>query len=152
MRCIEEDFRGLDKDYNKSETDTHYKEPQFFRLTEISKKYGDDFRGFYRDIEKAKKAGERSRKRYSEALEEWMAETNETAINLVTATRSKGHEYDAVIILDANDNEWPNYLADDMEEERRLFYVALSRARKFLYFISSEEKTDSRFLHEAGLL
>lgn len=151
MKRIEKDFRGLEKDYNKVETDTHYKEPQFFRLTEISRRYGDNFRAFYRDIEKARKAGERSRKKERDSLEEWIKETNETAIHLVTATRSKGHEYDAVIILDVNDNEWPNHLADDMEEERRLFYVALSRARQYLYFVTSVDKPDSRFLKEAEL-
>ena len=152
MKIIEEDFRGLEKDYNKVETDTHYKEPQFFRLTEISRRYGDNFRGFYRDIEKARRAGERSRKKYAETPEEWVAETNDIAINLVTATRSKGHEYDAVIILDVNDHEWPNQMAEDIEEERRLFYVALSRARRYLYFVTSADKPDSRFLNEAGLL
>ena len=152
MKRIEEDFRGLDRDYDKAETDTHYKEPQFFRLTEISRKYGENFRAFYRDIEKARKAGERSRKKQNDAIEEWLAETNETAINLVTATRSKGHEYDAVILLDVNDEEWPNHLAEDLEEERRLFYVALSRARQYLYFVTSANKPNSRFLYEAGLL
>lgn len=152
MKSIEENFRGLDKDYNKSETDTHFKEPQFFRLTEISKKYGDDFRKFYKDIEKARKTGERSRKKHADSTDGLDEETNEPEINLVTATRAKGHEYDAVIILDVNDEEWPNHLADDMEEERRLFYVALSRARKYLYFVTSADKPDSRFLLETGLL
>ena len=67
-------------------------------------------------------------------------------------TRSKGHEYDAVIILDADDIEWPNRLSGNMEEERRLFYVAMTRARKALYFAVSGELLESRFLLEAGLI
>lgn len=155
MKYIGERFRGLDKDYNKKDTDTHYKEPQFFRLAEISRRYGDDFRLFYRDIEKARRAGERSRSRNNDDSREGYEETNEIAIHLVTATRSKGHEYDAVIVLDVNDGEWPSHLAElreDIEEERRLFYVALSRARKHLYFVTSGDRAESRFLLEAGLM
>ena len=63
----------------------------------------------------------------------------------MTATRSKGHEYDAVIILDVDDDEWPNRLTDNIEEERRLFYVAMTRARKYLYFAVSGGKLESRF-------
>ena len=70
----------------------------------------------------------------------------------MTATRSKGREFDAVIVLDSDDNEWPNHLSNDMEEERRLFYVALSRAKKFLCFVVSSEREGSRFLLEARLI
>ena len=152
MKYIVEHLSGLDKDYNKRDLDNHYKEPQFARLTEISRRYGSDFRGFCRDIEKARKAGERSRMRTADESGEGYRETEGIAYHLVTATRSKGHEYDAVIILDADDSEWPNPLANDIEEERRLFYVALSRARKYLCFVSAEENLASRFLLEAGLI
>ena len=57
MQIVEKELHGFEKDYAKKDIDTHYKEPQFFRLTEISKRYGDDFRGFYKDIEKARKEG-----------------------------------------------------------------------------------------------
>ena len=63
MACVEENLRGLSKDYNKKDIDLHYKEPQFFRLTEVARKYCGDFKRFYRDIEKARKAGEKSRMR-----------------------------------------------------------------------------------------
>ena len=56
-------------------------------------------------------------------------QNQEIKIHLMTATRSKGHEYDAVIILDVDDDEWPNRLTDNIEEERRLFYVAMTRTR-----------------------
>ena len=135
MRCIVENFEGLSKDFTKADTDTHYKDPQFFRLTEVSKKYGADFRSFWRDIDKARRN----------------VGSENSKIVLVTATRSKGHEYDAVIVLDCYDTEWPNSLAVDIEEERRLMYVAMTRARRYLYFISSNDKDESRFLTEMGL-
>ncbi len=135
MCCIVQNFEGLSKDFTKADTDTHYKDPQFFRLTEVSKKYGSDFRGFWRDIDKAKRN----------------VCSEDSKIVLVTATRSKGHEYDAVVVLDCYDTEWPNSLATDIEEERRLMYVAITRTRKYLYFISSVDKEESRFIAEMGL-
>lgn len=152
MELTEEYLEGLDKDYRKTDLDNHYKEPQFFRLREISRKYGADFRRFYRDIEKARKAGEHSRSIGSDDSDQSYREIRQTPIQLVTATRSKGHEYDAVIILDADDEEWPNRLSDDIEEERRLFYVALSRARRTLCFVTAGEKPESRFMLEGGVI
>lgn len=152
MEMTEKYLRGLDKDYRKKEIDTHYKEPQFFRLKEISKKYKDDFRSFYRDIERARKAGERSREKGKDDNESAYKSIVDTKIHLMTATRSKGHEYDAVIVLDVDDGEWPNHLTNDIEEERRLFYVAMSRARKYLCFVNSSDRLESRFLLEARLI
>ena len=61
------------------------------------------------------------------------------------------YEYDTVIILDADDEVWPDRQADDIEEERRLFYVALSRVKKNLYYVS-DDRLESRFLLEARLI
>ena len=137
-------LEGLEKDYTKKEQDLHYKEPQFFRLKEISKKYGKDFRKFYRDIDMAKMT-----------VAKINSDPNKAAnmrVHLMTATRSKGHEYDAVIILDADDGVWPDRQSVDIEEERRLFHVALSRAKKNLYFVTSDDRLESRFLLEARLI
>ena len=106
----------------------------------------------YRDINNARKTSENSRMREGEGAEDGYRETQEIKIHLVTATRSKGHEYDAVIVLDVDDIEWPNRLSGNIEEERRLFYVAMTRARKYLYFSVSREHLESRFLLEAGLM
>ena len=147
-----DNLHGLDQDYTKADTDVHYKLPQFFRLAELAEKYGSDFRSFCNDIEKARKAGERSRKRDSDDSQEGYNETQSIPVRLMTATRSKGMEFDAVIILDADDNEWPNRLNGDIEEERRLFHVAMSRAKKYLYFIVDSRHLESRFLLEAGVM
>ena len=136
MNCIVSDFEGLSKDFNKADIDNHYKEPQFFRLLEVSKKYGADFRGFYRNLERVSRT----------------TNDNQSKVTLLTATRSKGHEYDGVIILDCNDNEWPNSLTEDLEEERRLMYVAVTRAKKYLYFSLAADHLPSQFLSEMELL
>ncbi len=151
MEIIINDFKGFEQNYMKAEEDNHYKNPQFDRLKDLSKKYSD-LKQFYRDIDKARRNSEISRKIKNAESDDDYLENLDTCIHLLTATRSKGREFDAVIILDADDNEWPNSMCDDIEEERRLFYVAMSRAKEYLYFTYSEERTASRFLLETGLV
>ncbi len=60
----------------------------------------------------------------------------ECAVSLSTVHSSKGLEYDTVFIIDAVRGEFPGEGADrgaPLEEERRLFYVALTRAKKYAY-------------------
>ena len=59
----------------------------------------------------------------------------ECSIEYLTMHSSKGLEFDTVIITGVCDDEIPN-ASTDIEEERRLFYVALSRAKTELYIIS----------------
>jgi DNA helicase-2/ATP-dependent DNA helicase PcrA len=81
-------------------------------------------------------------------------------LHLTTALRIKGEEYDAVYVLDANDETWPNKNAkeaSELEGERRLFYVASTRARKKLIFsfstqVHEEWVQPSRYLGEMGLV
>lgn len=152
MQIVVEELKGLDQDYLKADTDTHYKAPQFFRLADLSIKYGDNFKSFIMDINRAKAAGERSRRRDKDDSLQGYKERTDTKIHLLTATRSKGLEFDAVIILDADEVEWPFRSEDDIEEERRLFHVAMSRAKKYLYFVIDSSKYGCRYLLEAGVL
>lgn len=59
------------------------------------------------------------------------------AVSLMTVHASKGLEFDAVFITGMEHGLFPSERESDgerdNEEERRLFYVALTRARKFLY-------------------
>lgn len=52
-------------------------------------------------------------------------------VPLLTITKSKGLEYDLVVLLGLNDNEWWSF-ALDTEEGHSLFFVAASRARERL--------------------
>jgi DNA helicase-2/ATP-dependent DNA helicase PcrA len=56
---------------------------------------------------------------------------------LSTVHSAKGKEWDAVFVIGAADGAFPSaraaWRADDLEEERRLLYVALTRARDELY-------------------
>jgi DNA helicase-2/ATP-dependent DNA helicase PcrA len=63
---------------------------------------------------------------------------DEERLILSTVHQAKGLEWDAVFIMNLVDGKFPNGRAleerDGLEEERRLFYVATTRARKFLYY------------------
>lgn len=58
------------------------------------------------------------------------------AINMLTMHSSKGLEFKAVIIVNCNEGTSPHYKSLDspkqLEEERRLFYVAMTRAMDYL--------------------
>ncbi len=77
---------------------------------------------------------------------------------LSTIHASKGLEYDAVFIMDANEKIIPHGRSigiDSIEEERRLFYVAMTRAAKKLYILYTKERYGkelpvSRFVREIG--
>ena len=75
-----------------------------------------------------------------------------------TMHSSKGLEFRVVYILDANEGITPHHKAvldQDMEEERRMFYVAMTRAKERLhiYYVKEryhKKKEVSRFVKEAG--
>lgn len=86
-------------------------------------------------------------------------------VTLMTVHTAKGLEYKYVFVYGLNDGVFPSKRAIEesktgLEEERRLAYVAFTRAKKKLYLTSNEEfsymlgfKPDpSRFLFEAGLM
>ena len=58
------------------------------------------------------------------------------AIKLTTVHQAKGLEYDVVFVIGLADGQFPgrrSIEAGDVEEERRLFYVAVTRAKNELY-------------------
>lgn len=65
-------------------------------------------------------------------------------VSLMTMHSSKGLEYDTVFLVGAEENIFPSYRSNadpmDLEEERRLAYVAITRAKRKLYITRSEER------------
>ena len=61
-----------------------------------------------------------------------------------TVHKAKGLEFDNVILFDCTDSNYPGFFArqdnNRMDEERRRFYVALSRARRRLFIVWSPQK------------
>ncbi len=76
-----------------------------------------------------------------------MAEAGQDAVQLMTVHSSKGLEFDAVFITGLEEGLFPHENSqsdhDGLEEERRLMYVAMTRARKRLYLTHSQ----TRLLH-----
>jgi len=67
-------------------------------------------------------------------------------VTLSTIHKSKGLEWDTVFIIGLNDKYFPAS-RESLEEERRLFYVATTRAKNNLYFFVSGS-APTRFLKE----
>ena len=86
-------------------------------------------------------------------------------VSMMTIHVAKGLEFDHVFVVSMIDGVFPSRRTEDesgeegLEEERRLAYVAFTRAKKHLYittnsaysFVLQEESTISRFIKEAGL-
>ena len=80
------------------------------------------------------------------ATDEEGDEVREPAIKLMTVHAAKGLEFDHVFITGLEENLFPHQRreggkAEDQEEERRLFYVAVTRARKKLYLSYTQTRT-----------
>ncbi|TGK35108.1 ATP-dependent helicase [Leptospira gomenensis] len=60
-------------------------------------------------------------------------DTESDLLNLSTVHSAKGLEFDVVFVLNSTEGSFPSGKNPDTEEERRLFYVAITRARKELY-------------------
>jgi len=80
-------------------------------------------------------------------------------INIATMHGAKGLEYEIVALPGWEEGEFPNFqrkTEQDISEERRLAYVALTRARKMLIVSWSgrdgRSRRPSRFLSEAGII
>ena len=83
------------------------------------------------------------------------------AVNMMTMHSAKGLEFDTVFICGMEDGIFPSYRSsedqDSLEEERRLCYVAMTRAKKTLYMLNCKRRVlygqttfnrPSRFLDE----
>ena len=89
--------------------------------------------------------------------------TQGEGVHLLSIHASKGLEYEEVYVIDLMDGRFPNRKlmsrSGSIEEERRLFYVAVTRAKDRLYLsyakydkIKSTNFVPSQFLYEAGLI
>jgi DNA helicase-2/ATP-dependent DNA helicase PcrA len=88
--------------------------------------------------------------------------TQGSGVNLLTVHGSKGLEFKEVYIVDLNEDRFPNHRLSKnvggIEEERRLFYVAVTRAKDILYLSNAKYDTvknktlkPSIFLYESEI-
>lgn len=122
-------------------------------LKEYAQKHSIDFEELFEIVSEISE----SAKKYSN-LDEWLdfideyhailrnkpaEERQNRGVNLLTMHGSKGLEFDTVYIIDANNGITPHnkaILETDIEEERRMFYVAMTRAKKHLNIYFAKER------------
>lgn len=62
-------------------------------------------------------------------------------VTLTTVHQAKGLEWDVVFVLSVNPGDFPSYYAvmdGKLDEEERIFYVAITRAKELLYILRQE--------------
>ena len=69
--------------------------------------------------------------------------TDDNLVTVATIHAVKGLEFDNVFIIACEENVFPSAMSEDIEEERRLMYVAVTRAKERLFV--SWSKTRFRF-------
>ena len=94
---------------------------------------------------------------YGKMLKEQNKKNGEKeGVNLMTMHAAKGLEFDTVFVIETNEGSCPYKKAtadEEIEEERRLFYVAMTRAKRKLVISYVKEKNGkdllpSRFVSE----
>ncbi|BAY42254.1 UvrD/REP helicase (plasmid) [Nostoc sp. NIES-2111] len=71
-------------------------------------------------------------------------------VPVVTIHQAKGLEFDTVFIAGVSENEIPSFLSKkfgSLEEEKRLFYVAMTRAKKRLFISGYNQNQISQFIN-----
>ena len=151
-------FKLFEKILDESGLKHHYEENQEMDRVENLKELIDDVKEFSEDYPES-------------TLDEYLqlvslyGDRDETMssdyIQLMTVHAAKGLEFDTVFVTDMNEGIFPNERAMNdgpkgVEEERRLAYVAFTRAKNKLYiteaggfsYILQKVRTRSRFLDE----
>jgi DNA helicase II / ATP-dependent DNA helicase PcrA len=83
--------------------------------------------------------------------ERFESESNREAVQLMTYHSAKGLEFEVVFLPQIEDRELPHWRQieeGNIDEERRLFYVGITRAKRELYVTWSRNRERSRFLDE----
>ena len=85
--------------------------------------------------------------RYAQQLQNQKQKTSENAVEIVTMHASKGLEWKVVILPEVNEGYVPHKkagLKEELEEERRMFYVAMTRAKKYLFLFYIKPEGDHK--------
>ncbi|MDO8481903.1 MAG: 3'-5' exonuclease [bacterium] len=133
--CIEES--GIQKMFDKKTEEGRERLGNVRELANLAAKYESDEppSGIERILEEAALQSEQ---------DQLDMDKDKSGISLMTVHAAKGLEFDAVFIVGLEQGLFPSLRNDqdrDPEEERRLFYVALTRARKHLYLTYAYERT-----------
>ena len=76
------------------------------------------------------------------------------ALRLSTIHAAKGREYAAICIIGMRTGSFPHYKTTDLLSEKRQFYVAITRAERFLMYVAERDRWNnppSPFLGPSGI-
>ena len=120
-------------------------------LAEVPEKLGEREQTRQADLARLVRLAEE----FAEEVEDFVASLHERfgesagrGVHLLTLHRAKGLEWEAVLLPHVEEGELP-IRRGDVDEERRLFYVGLTRAKRHL--LVTWEGRPSRFLDELGV-
>lgn len=154
IEIIDEEFAGLSFDADKKEDSIWHTAPPMLQLAEIAESESWEAEDLIERIETARlqlQEYQRLEDFTQDGIEERLWER---PLHLMTAWRAKGKEFDTVILLDTVEGMWPDYRATDerqIEAERRLFYVAFTRAQSRVIMVKGSEAAISPFVDELEL-
>ena len=142
LRSISAGFDGLQFDRDRAQEDVFYTAPPLEQLADICENEGFSATDLIDRIDAVKIQVQEYRDFDADGHDDDGSSVLERPLHLMTATRAKGKEFDTVILLDTVQGIWPYQKTKDlreMEAERRLFYVAFTRARRRVVMLTSRE-------------
>ncbi|KUK16371.1 ATP-dependent helicase [Petrotoga olearia] len=119
-------------------TDSKSRNMDIERFSEIASRY-DSVSAFIEDLTLSEEIGVMAPSR----------DKDENKLTLTTVHGAKGLEWKVVILISVNPGDFPNGLAikeQKLEEEERLFYVAITRAKNELYILKQLTGTTNPYL------
>ena len=141
INLLQSSFASFEQDFGRDEL--FHRDPPLEQLSLLARSYKSDFGKMRRDLTRIRDNSNDP----SYAVDE--------KIHLTTAFRTKGREYDHTFLLSCDNITWPSSYAktnEQLETERRIFYVAMTRAKKSMTFVITEPENISRYLYEMGFL
>ena len=152
ITVLSNEFDGLLFDQEKAEADVWYTAPPLQQIADIAKAEQLTDLDLISRIETAKEELEAYRGLDEDTHVDNVRDLSERPLHLLTAHRAKGKEFETVVILDADDRTWPHRAqganAREIEGERRLFYVAFTRALRRVILLRQAGVPSSRFVNE----
>ena len=149
---ISDVFGGLRFDWERAEDDVWYTDPPLKQLAAIAENEDLEVFDLIDRLERAKEQLKEYRTFEDDEDTANAQQILQRPLHLMTAHRAKGKEFDTVVILDTDDRTWPNRARDQrtIEAERRLFYVAFTRAQKKVVLLHEKDAPLSLFVEELG--